>query len=77
MRKILMLAACFSFALADVSAQDKPVKPHPDLSNVKYGDNERNVLDLWKRKALSRPRSSSLSMAAAFVPEARIGYRRP
>ena len=51
MRKILMLAACLSFVLADVSAQDKPVKPHPDLSNVKYGDNERNVLDLWKAKS--------------------------
>ncbi len=51
MRKLLMLAACLSFALAVVSAQDQPVKPHPDISNVKYGDNERNVLDLWKAKS--------------------------
>jgi acetyl esterase/lipase len=29
----------------------EPHKPAPDLANIRYGPDERNVLDLWKAKA--------------------------
>lgn len=51
MKKLLILIACFPFILNVVSAQDNPVKPAPDLVNVKYGTYERNVFDLWKAKS--------------------------
>src|SRR5262249_19304819 len=28
-------------------AQEKPPRPAPDFADVKYGDHERNVFDLW------------------------------
>ncbi len=51
MRKLLTSFTCFSLVLAVVLAQEKQDKPNPDHVNVKYGANERNVLDLWKAKS--------------------------
>jgi len=54
MKKPLILLAYLSFFLGVASAQDKQAKPAPDLANVKYGADERNVLDLWKAKTGKR-----------------------
>ncbi len=51
MRKLLTSFTCFSLVLAVVLAQENQDKPNPDHVNVKYGANERNVLDLWKAKS--------------------------
>src|SRR5262245_17494699 len=47
----LLLAAV---GIVPVHAQQKnkdAAKPAPDLTNVKYGPHERNVIDLWKAKS--------------------------
>jgi acetyl esterase len=33
----------------------EPIKPQPDLVNVRYGPHDRNVLDLWKAQPKSGP----------------------
>ncbi len=55
---LLALSFAFFVALVDFSrAEEKPtntvysVKPPAAMENVKYGPNERNVLDLWKAKS--------------------------
>jgi acetyl esterase len=53
-RLFLCAVAIGLFAPATNWAQDRKKaadKPPPDLTNVKYGPHERNVLDLWKAKS--------------------------
>lgn len=41
--------------LLSIAAQEqRPILPHPDVTNAAYGPHERNVLDLWKAKS-NRP----------------------
>jgi acetyl esterase/lipase len=45
-RVLLILAVSFAAALAPAQ-QTRPQPPAPDHANVRYGDHERNVFDVW------------------------------
>src|SRR5688572_22205743 len=49
----LLIALCLLAAPASTplgASQDKAPKPAPEFADVKYGDHERNVFDLWRPK---------------------------
>jgi acetyl esterase/lipase len=38
---------------AQAQQRDRPTLPEPDVANARYGEHERNVLDLWKARSQS------------------------
>jgi hypothetical protein len=38
---------------AQAQQRDRPALPEPDVANARYGEHERNVLDLWKARSQS------------------------
>ncbi|MEX2138906.1 MAG: hypothetical protein WD894_06565 [Pirellulales bacterium] len=51
-RAALALLVCTQFLTpADAQPRGGRTKPAPDLADVSYGPNKRNVLDLWRAKS--------------------------
>jgi len=53
-RRLATLGAMSLFVLIALQARQfaELVRPHPDISDIRYGPHERNVFDLWKAKPM-------------------------